>query len=217
MIHIFEQELLPNIKNYDVVLFGMGINNSFNKGLLYEIALNFPTVKKEENDKSPYGDKRKYGKIFDVVVDGIIFCACYMDDGGYKNKDSVKYDCLEKALESANKKYAGKKICAPLIGVGELGGNGDKNKILGIFEKVFKEQDIDLYDYMQKDFKFEIFKEFNINHKAYKEGEITKEAYIEKKRNLYWKKYNGTLKEMPDDYNYKSRNNLIRVKKSDLE
>ena len=217
MIRIFEQELLPNIKRYDVVLFGMGINNAFNKGLLYEIALNFPDVKKKENNDSPYGDKRKYGKIFDVTIDNIIFCACYMDDGGYKSKCGVKYDCLETCLESVKKKYAGKKICSPLIGVGDFGGNGDKKKILGIFEKVFKEQDIDLYDYEQKDFKFEIFKEFNINHKAYKEGEITKEAYIEKKRRLYWKKYNGTLKEMPDDYNYKSRNNLIRVKKSDLE
>ena len=120
MIHIFAQELLPKIKDYDVVLFGMGINNSFAKGLLEEIALNFPKVKEEENSLSAYGDRTKYGKIFTVNVDGIIFCACYMNDGGYNKKrkgsDYVDYDALQSCLRNVKKRYCSKRICAPIIG-----------------------------------------------------------------------------------------------------
>ena len=49
MITIFAEELLPKIKDYDVILFGMGLNHAFNQGFLYDLALNFPDIKKCEN------------------------------------------------------------------------------------------------------------------------------------------------------------------------
>ena len=217
MISIFEKELLPNIKKYDVVLFGMGINNAFNAGLLYEIALNFPEVRKQENEKSPYGDRRKYGEILEVKTEGITFCACYVSNGGYCDKVAIQYDYLEKALNAAKKKYCGLKICAPIIGANYYDGRGDKTKIKSIFEKVFCDSSIDLYDYEQKDFKLEIFKKSNEAYSEYKNGNISKEEYELKKRELSWIKTNGIFKEMPADYTYKTNSDLIRVKKSDLE
>lgn len=219
MINIFAAELLPNIKKYEVILFGMGINNAFNSGLLYEIALNFPMVKENENNLSPYGDRRKYGTIFESRVDGIIFCACYMNNGGYnwrEGKDSVKYDCLESALKLACEKYKGKKICAPIIGVNGYDGYGDKDRIKSIFEKIFVKQDIDLYDYEQKDFRYEMFKESNALYKSYKNGVITKEDYDLNRKKLLWKKTHGIFSEMPEDFTYEAKNDLIRVKKTDL-
>ena len=59
---IKNKQLIEDIYNYDVVLFGMGINNAMNKGFSYDIALNFPDVRVNENSTG-YGDLRKYGKI----------------------------------------------------------------------------------------------------------------------------------------------------------
>lgn len=228
MITIFAEELLPKIKDYDVILFGMGLNHAFNQGFLYELALNFPDIKHHENCGTGYGDRRKYGTIFSIVshdseADGKIFCACYMNDGGYNRKngdlDCVKYDFLEKCLTAVRERFKGfsSKIAAPIIGASYYDGAGDKEKILSIFKKVFTDVDIDLYDYEQKDFKAENFKRFNQVNSDYKSGKITKEEYELKKRQLTWQRLHGVFKEMPEDYRYTGKKDLIRVKKEDLE
>ena len=231
MITIFAEELLPKIKDYDVILFGMGLNHAFNQGFLYDLALNFPDIKKYENKGTGYGDRRKYGTIFSIVShdsailsnSNKIFCACYMNDGGYRRRegslDYVKYDALEKSLYAVKDRFRGYKfkIAAPIIGANYYDGAGDKEKILSIFEKVFSDMDIDLYDYEQKDFKAENFKRFNQAHNDYKCGIITKEEYELLKRKLSWERDNGVFKEMPADYKYKTRKDLIRLNKSDFE
>ena len=234
MITIFAEELLPKIKDYDVILFGMSLNHSFNQGLLYELALNFPDIKRYENHGTGYGDRRKYGKAFSIVShdsailstnreSGKIFFACYMNDGGYNRKngnlDCVKYDCLEKCLISVRERCRGYnfKIAAPIIGASYYDGNGNKEKILNIFEKVFADDNIDLYDYDQRDFKNEIFRKFNQANADYKSKKISKEEYELLKRKLSWQRDNGIFKEMPEDYQYKTRTDLIHVKKEDLE
>lgn len=234
MITIFAEELFPNIKDYDVILFGMALNHSFNQGFLYDLALNFPDIKQYENRGTGYGDRRKYGTIFSIVshdssilsdkaTDSKIFCACYMNDGGYNRKDGnldcVRYDSLEKCLIAVKERYKGYgfKIAAPIIGASYYDGAGDKEKILSIFRKVFTDVDIDLYDYEQKDFKTENFRQFNQACSDYKNGKITKEEYKEKKRILSWQKEHGILEKVPVDYQYEAKNNLIHVKKSDLE
>ena len=228
MITIFAEELFPKIKDYDVILFGMGLNHSFNQGFLYELALNFPNIKMHENIGTGYGDRRKYGTIFSIVshdseADGKIFCACYMNDGGYNRKngdlDCVKYDSLEKCLIAVRERFRGfsSKIAAPIIGASYYDGAGDKEKILSIFKKVFTDVDIDLYDYEQKDIKTENFKQFNQAYSDYKNGKITKEEYEFKKRLLTWQRLHGVLKQMPDNYRYIGKKDLIRVKKEDLD
>ena len=222
MINIFEQELLPNIKKYDVVLFGMSIYNAFNRGLLYDIALNFPDVKKIENEKSSYGDKKKYGTILSIQNDGIIFCACYMNDGGYNrwrgNPVYAKYDKLEECLNLAKKKFKGKKICSPIIGASYYDGDGNKEVSIEIYKKVFTDCDIDLYDYDQKEFRNLIFKRMAILKKDYKEKKITREEYNDIKNHIMWEKENGIFIPMPPDYTYaKKSKDYIRVKKEDLE
>ena len=221
MIHIFEQELLPNIKKYDVVLFGMGINNSFNRGLLYDIALNFPKVRKEENSLSPYGCKTKYGTILPIQVEDIIFCPCYMNDGGYCSwngvKDFVRYEELEKCLKTVSSRFKGKKICAPIIGVSYYDGNGNREKLLNIFEKCFIDCDVDIYDYIQLDRKLDNFRKKNENYQRYKRGEINKEQYEENYRKIMWQIEHGIFEKMPNDYIPNKKDKLIRVKKTDLE
>lgn len=228
MITIFAEELLPKIKDYDVILFGIGLNHAFNQGFLYELALNFPDIKHRENCGTGYGDRRKYGTIFTIVshdseADGKIFCACYMNNGGYNRKngnlDCVKYDSLEKCLTAVKERFRGYsyKIAAPVIGANYYDGAGDKEKILNIFRKVFTDVDIDLYDYEQRDFKTENFRQFNQANSDYKNGIITKEEYELKKRQLSWQKLHGIFKKMPEDFQYDGRKDLIRVKKEDLE
>lgn len=221
MLTIFAQELLPNVKKYNVILFGMGINNAFNQGLLYEIALNFPDVKKNENAISPYGDKRKYGTLLPTVQEGITFCACYMQNGGYRRKgdnvDSVNYEALEKCLETAAKKYKGKKICAPIIGANFYDGKGNKERILALFKRIFTECDIDIYDYDQKDFQLENYRALNETYARYKRKEITWEEYNEARRRLTWERDNGIFKPMPEDYVVRKNKNIIRVKKEYLD
>ena len=221
MINIFVQELLPKIKDYEVVLFGMSINNSFAKGLLEEIALNFPKVKEEENRQSAYGDKTKYGKIFSVEVDGIVFCACYMNDGGYNKKknglDYVDYKALSSCLSEAKKHYGGKKICAPIIGNSFYDGNGNKEQLLKIFKQAFDNCDIDLYDYVQRDFGLEIHRKRNKIYKDLREGKISREEYLRLRSELYWQQKHGVLSRMPEDFFYSPDKKILRVKKEDLE
>ena len=82
MMHIFEQVLTNHIFEYDVVLVGMGINNSFSRGFANEIAVNFPFVREEENRNSPYGDRNKYGTVCECRCDGYSCCVCDMRNGG---------------------------------------------------------------------------------------------------------------------------------------
>ena len=50
MINIIKgNDLINDIFDYEVILFSMGINNSMGNNFSYEIGLNFPQVKENEN------------------------------------------------------------------------------------------------------------------------------------------------------------------------
>ena len=85
---ISNKQLIEDVHNYDVILFGMGINNSMNKGLAYDIALNFPEVHTNEN-LTGYGDTRKYGTVGETLTeDGVRFCSCYCYNIGLNRKNN---------------------------------------------------------------------------------------------------------------------------------
>ena len=221
---IKNKQLIEDIYNYDVVLFGMGINNAMNKGFSYDIALNFPDVRVNENSTG-YGDLRKYGKIHETKTDdGVIFCACYCYNQGLKrktNKVYVDYDLLEECLVDVYKKYKTKRIVCPIIGQDKYDGEGDKNRILEIFHRVFPDEcDITLYDFIQQDFKTERYKDAVLARKRYTDGEITKDEFKHLKKINEWKRLNGIFKEMPDEFEYKPRKktqNKIIVRKKKIK
>ena len=222
MMHIFEQVLTNHIFEYDVVLVGMGINNSFSRGFANEIAVNFPFVREEENRNSPYGDRNKYGTVFECRCDGVIFCMCYMHNGGYrKNKEYVSYEHLRKCLEHVAEKYKGKRIASPIIGSSKYDGNGDKDKILGIYSRVFQDCNIDVYDFVPEAVRDTTYREMILLKRKKKNGEIGVDEYNRAMNKLYWIRENGIFKQMPGDYRRKKKtfswDDVITVKKTDLD
>lgn len=206
---IKNEQLINNVHDYDVILFGMGINNSMNKGISYEIALNFPKVKISE-DATGYGDTRKYGKTHETKVsDNLSFCACYCYNIGLKKKNNgvyIDYEALEDCLTTVHEIYKGKKIASPIIGQDEFDGNGEKNKIIEIYKRVFGDYtNLTLYDFVQCDFRKERYKEAVAIRKQYTDGIITKEEFKHLKKINEWKRLNGIFKNMPDEFEYKPR------------
>ena len=217
---IHNKQLIEDIYKYDVIIYGMGINNAMNNGILYDIALNFPEVKDSE-DCTGYGDMRKYGNIHEIKISGgLIFCACYCYDVGLKNKNNsfIVYDFLKSCLKQVCKKYKRKKIASPIIGCSPYDGNGDKEKIISIYNEMFSDgYDITLYDVDQQDFKKERYKEAVALRKKYIDGEITKKEFFELRKINEWKRLNGIFKEMPDDFEYtpcRKSKSKITIKKA---
>lgn len=214
MVNIVNREnLIEEVKNYDVVLFPMGVNNSMNKGFSYEIGLNFPQVKNNEN-RSNYGDLRKFGTINSIVVDDITFVSCYVHNGGYNKKSEcfINYEYLDSCLKEVVNKFNGKKIVSPIIGANLSDGNGDKKKIISIFENRFTECDITLYDFIERDYKLECFRKIAELRENLKNKKITFEEYKEERSNIEWRRRNGIFLERPKEYFYipkKSKKKIV--------
>ena len=199
-----DKQLIDDVHQYDVVLFGMGINNAMNKGFSYDIALNFSDVRDSENS-TKYGDLSKYGTVHVTVVNNISFCACYVYSLTSKGV-TIDYDALRKALELIKNHFHKKKIVSPIIGQDKYDGNGDKEKILNIYREVFDERfDVTLYDFVQHDFATEIYKQTLTLRKQYREKLITKEEFLEGRRKLEWRRTHGIFEDVPDDYEYKPK------------
>lgn len=210
---INDVNLISDVFNYDVILVPMSLNNSMSKGFKYEIGLHFPYVK-EQQQYSPYGDKRKYGTINPIESDGIIFCLCYMYGTLYNiksgKKDTVNYVALTHCLEEIKRKYANKRIASVVMGDSLYDGNGDKSKIISIFDSVFKDVDITLYDYEQPDYVKDRFVEIAILHKRMKDKELTPKEYIKLRSEVEWRRRYGIFKPMPENYKYIPRKGEIK-------
>jgi len=212
---INNEQLIYHVFDYDVILFGMGINNSLQNGFSYEIALNFPAIVESENN-TRYGDKRKYGTIHDTKINNIVFCACYVYDIGKKRNQAsefIDYTSLKESLKRCRRRYRGKKIACPIIGQDIYDGNGDKEKIIEIYNEVFDDSvDITLFDFKQVNFKEEIYKEMLSVRRKLGNGDINKGEFKEKLRQIEWKRRNGIFKPVDDDFVYeKKKKNLKKI------
>lgn len=190
-----DEDLFNHINEYDVILVGTNINCLLTQGLQRKIMLNYPYVQ-EMNMKTKYGDVSKLGTVLECTSDTEPnFTLLFICKGNYRpdlKKDFLSYDSLEKCLMIADKLYKGKNVATTLLGTSRFDGNGDKSKVIEIFERAVKNMNITIYDYFQKNRQEELKeirkKEIEIRNKDYqKYREVVRErkekADLRRKKN----------------------------------
>ena len=147
-------DLYDHFSEYDVTLVGTNIYASMGHGIQLKVMLNYPYVY-DKNMASKYGDMRKMGTILECKQDGEpTFCLCFITKGYNfrpdKDKDYLSYESLEKCLRLVNVIYKGKRVCCTLMGSSPFDGNGNRERIMNLFEKCTADLDLTIYDYEQK-------------------------------------------------------------------
>lgn len=196
---IKDKDLIYDVKEYDIVLVGVNIMNSKGNGFQNKVYRNFPEVYIAHRD-SNYADKSKLGTV-SVVPGEPTFCLCYISKGRYrpdKFPDTVEYDSLEECITLVAENFEDKKIASTIMGWSEYEGGGDKEKILKIFKKVFKDVDITLYDYEQLDWRYEENNKLREIQRQRLNGEISVDEYYEKKKRFLWEKKYGIYTKMTE-------------------
>ena len=154
MINIIKDvDLFNHFSEYDAVLIGTNTYCTMSQGIQLQVMLNYPYVY-DKNLETKYADPEKLGTIIDCKSDGEpTFCLCFICGGNFRpdlQKDYLSYESLEKCLRLVNLLYRGKKLAAPLLGASRFDGNGDRDKIMEIFNNTIKDVDLTIYDYHQK-------------------------------------------------------------------
>lgn len=154
MINIIKDEdLYSHIGEYDVVLVGTNIYCTMPHGIQLKVMLNYPYVY-DKNLETKYGDPEKLGTILECKSEGEpTFCLCFICKGNFRpdlQKDYLSYESLEKCLKLVNVLYSGKNVATTLIGGSKFDGNGDRDKILEIFNNCITDANLTIYDYHQK-------------------------------------------------------------------
>ena len=210
-----DKDLIYDVKNYDVVLVGVNIMNTKGNGFQFQVHLNFPKVYEAHRD-SNYADVKKIGTV-SVVPGEPTFCLCYISKGRYrpdKVPDTVDYEGLENCLKLVAENFKDKRIASVLMGVSPYEGGGDRKRILDMFNRIFKDIDITIYDYEQTDYIKDMNKEYKENARKRKDNEITTEEYYNLKKNFLWRKHFGIYVPMPDGITYREVKQIIEKKKS---
>lgn len=154
MIEIVKDvDLIDHINEYDVNLIGVNIYGSMANGFAYKVMLDYPYVF-NKNLETRYGDLTKLGTILECAEENEpTYCLCFIVKGNFRPydvKDYLDYEALEKCLRLVNIKYKGKNIACPLLGGSRFDGNGDRDKILELFNKCLTDVNVTIYDYFQK-------------------------------------------------------------------
>jgi hypothetical protein len=123
------------------------------QGIQLKVMLDYPYVY-NKNLETKYADPEKLGTIIECKSDNEpTFCLCFICGSYFRpdlQKDYLSYESLEKCLRLVNLLYRGKKIATTLLGASRFDGNGDKDKIMEIFNNTIKDVDLTIYDYHQK-------------------------------------------------------------------
>lgn len=146
-------DLIDHVSEYDKILVGTNIYCMMTQGFQRKIMLNYPYVM-DRNLETKYGDASKMGSILECQNDGEpTFTLMFICKGNFRpdlSSDFLSYESLEKCLKIADKLYSGMKIATTLLGSSRFDGNGDREKILDIFNKSVKKMNLTIYDYEQK-------------------------------------------------------------------
>lgn len=177
---VHDVDLIDHVCEYDVVLVGTNLYCTMSQGFQRKVMLDYHYVY-EANMGSKYGDKEKLGTLLECKSDGEpTFCLCFITEGyNFRPdimKDYLSYDALEKCLMLANILYSGKKIACTMLGTSEFDGNGDKERVMGMFNKCVTDADVTIYDYRQKS-RHEEMKE--IREKELGVKKVDREKYYE--------------------------------------
>ena len=155
MLTIVENEdIMNHINEYDVVLIGTNVYCTLSQGVQRDIALNYPYVR-EKNMQTKYGDVDKLGTLLECQEENEPFITLLYICRGYPCKkvngdDYLSYESLEKCLRLVNIKYKGLRIGCPLLGCSRFDGNGNRDKVIYLFNKYLTNVDVTIYDYHQQ-------------------------------------------------------------------
>jgi hypothetical protein len=174
------EDIYDHFSEYDVILIGTNVYCTMSQGIQLKVMLNYPYVY-NKNLETKYGDIEKLGTILECESKGEpTFCLCFITKGyNFRpdlEKDYLSYESLEKVLKLVNIKYKGKIIACPLLGSSRFDGNGDRDKILAIFEKTLTNVECIIFDYYQKS-RDEMVREVRQNELKVKEKDS--KAYYE--------------------------------------
>lgn len=183
--------LIYDIFKYDVILVGTSIYNSLGNGFQHEIKINFPIVN-DKNMETSYADPKKLGTNLYVSERNVIFALCYINSGRFRpdlKKEYLNYDALENCLKDVVNRYNDKKIATTLIGGSIFDGDGNREQILSIIDKICQNTDITIYDYVQQSVK-------DKNYQGWQEvknliGKVSKEEYYHLKNKFLWERKHG--------------------------
>lgn len=147
-------DLYDHFDEYDVILIGTNLYCTMSQGIQLKVMLNYPYVY-DRNLETKYGDRDKLGTILECKSEGEpTFCLCFITEGYNFRPDIIKdylsYDALEKTLKLVNIKYKGFKIASTLLGTSRFDGNGDRDRIIDIFNSCLTNVDCTVFDYFQK-------------------------------------------------------------------
>ena len=147
-------DLYNHFDQYDVILIGTNLYCTMSQGIQLKVMLNYPYVY-NKNLETRYGDKDKLGTILECKSENEpTFCLCFICEGyNFRpdlGKDYLSYEALENSLKLVNIVYSNKKIACPLLGASRFDGNGDKDRIMEIFNRCLTDVDCTVYDYYQK-------------------------------------------------------------------
>lgn len=147
-------DLYEHLGEHDIILIGTNLYCTMSQGIQLKVMLNYPYVY-NKNLETKYGDINKLGTILECSEENEpTFCLCFITKGfNFRpdlEKDYLSYEALEKTLKLVNIKYKGKNVACPLLGVSKFEGNGDRDKIMEIFNRCMTDVNLTIYDYYQK-------------------------------------------------------------------
>ena len=154
MINIIKDvDLYGHLNEYDVILVGTNIYCSMANGIQLKVMLNYPYVYNKNLD-TKYGDMNKLGTVLECTSEGEpTFCLCFIVKGyNFRpdlEKDYLSYESLENCLKLVNILYKGKKVACPLLGASRFDGNGDRDRIMEIFNRCTNDIELTIFDYFQ--------------------------------------------------------------------
>ena len=156
---IKNRDAIWDTDKYDVVLLGTSIYCMLTNGFQSKMRLKYPYIE-QANDSTNYGDKRKLGKR--LTLEGTpIISLLYIANHPHSKREFIDYNALEHALATANAEFKGKKVLTTVLGCSRFDGNGDRNKVIPMMERLMQNMYVDVYDYLQLPKRDEIRLYFN--------------------------------------------------------